>query len=212
MKRFVEGEDRRQAYLLPEFAGRLRGRGQPGPGGRGVHRRAGSGRAWVRGRAAGGDGATGLSPGDDVEALPLRLPQPPAVQPPARARSRAQHRADVADRAAGAGLQDHRQLPPRQRSGDPRGVRAVRGPVPPDEPLHQGDRRDRRQQVQGGEQPRQELHRGQGRQAPAAGRRQHRSLPGRAGPGRPRRRATSPRPRPPASRTRSPVCAGRCRP
>ena len=32
--------------------------------------------------------------------------------------------------------------------------------VPPDEALHQGDRRHRRQQVQGGEQPRPELHRG----------------------------------------------------
>src|SRR5216683_108615 len=45
----------------------------------------------------------------------------------------------------------------------------------------------RRQQVQSGEQPRQELHGSQGRQADGAGRRQHRALPGGAGPGRPRR-------------------------
>ena len=46
-----------------------------------------------------------------------------------------------------------------------------------------GCRRHRRQQVQGGEQSRQELHRGQGGQAPGAGRRQHRALPGGPGPG-----------------------------
>ena len=46
---------------------------------------------------------------------------------------------------------------------------------------------DRRQQVQSGEQPRQELHGSQGHRADGAGRRQHRALPEGAGPGRPRR-------------------------
>ena len=48
----------------------------------------------------------------------------------------AQHRADVADRPADAGLQDDRRLPPRQRAGDPRGLRAVRRAVPSAEPVH----------------------------------------------------------------------------
>ena len=44
---------------------------------------------------------------------------------------------------------------------------------------------DRRQQVQGGERARQELHPGQAEEADGAGRGQHRALPGGAGDGRP---------------------------
>jgi hypothetical protein len=46
--------------------------------------------------------ATGLPSLDAAEDLPLRLSQPPAVEPAARTGSAAQYRADVADRAAGA--------------------------------------------------------------------------------------------------------------
>jgi transposase len=52
---------------------------------------------------------------------------------------------------------------------------------------------DRRQQVQSGEQPRQELHGRQGHRADGAGRRQHRALPEGAGPGRTAKIAISPR-------------------
>ena len=58
-----------------------------------------------------------------------------------------------------------RRLPLRQRAGDPRGLRAVRRAVPSVQPFHADDRCDRREQVQGGQQSRQELHSGQGRQA-----------------------------------------------
>ena len=44
-------------------------------------------------------------------------------------RDPAQHRVDVADRPADAGLQDDRRLSPRQRAGDPCGLRAVHCPV-----------------------------------------------------------------------------------
>jgi hypothetical protein len=62
-------------------------------------------------------------------------------------------------------FKDDRRLPPRQRAGDPRGLRAVRRAVPSVQPFHADYRCDRREQVQGGQQSRQELHSGQGRQA-----------------------------------------------
>ena len=60
--------------------------------------------------------------------------------------------------------------------GHQSGVRSVHRALPPAPPVHQGDRGDRRQQVQSGQQPRQELHTDQGRQAHGAGGRQHRTL------------------------------------
>src|SRR5262249_33288067 len=57
-----------------------------------------------------------------AEDLPLRLSQPRAVEPAARTGSAAQYRADVADWAAGARLQDDRRLSQGQRRGDPGGV------------------------------------------------------------------------------------------
>jgi transposase len=63
------------------------------------------------------------------------------------------------------GLQDDRRLPPRQRAGDPRGLCAVRRAVPSVQPFHAGGHCDRREQVQGSQQSRQELHSGKGRQA-----------------------------------------------
>src|SRR5262249_25549594 len=80
----------------------LRRRGEPGPGGRGLHRRTGPCRGGIFGDDAGGDRPAGLSSLDAAEDLPLRLSQPRAVEPAARTRNAAQHRADVADRAAGA--------------------------------------------------------------------------------------------------------------
>ena len=78
---------------------RLRRRGQPGARGRRLRRHARSGRARLRCRAR-GDGTAGLSSGDDAQDLRLRLSQPGAVIASARARMRAQPRADLADRPA----------------------------------------------------------------------------------------------------------------
>ena len=52
-----------------------------------------------------------------IQALHLRLLQPRAVEPAAGARVPAQHRSDVADRAARTRLQDHRRLPKGQQRG-----------------------------------------------------------------------------------------------
>jgi hypothetical protein len=53
----------------------------------------------------------------------------------------------VADRPTDAGLQDDRRLPPRQRAGDPRGLRAVCRAVPSVQPFHADYCCDRREQV-----------------------------------------------------------------
>jgi hypothetical protein len=42
----------------------------------------------------------------------------------------------VACRPADAGLQDHRRFPQRQRSCDPGGLHAIRGALPPAQPVH----------------------------------------------------------------------------
>jgi hypothetical protein len=136
---------------------------------------------------AGGDGPAGLSSLDAAEDLPLRLPQPPPVEPAAGTGSAAQYRADVADRAARARLQDDCRLPQGQWRGDPGGVSSVCGALPSAQTFHRCRCCDRRQQVQSGEQSRQELHGGQGRRADGTGGRQHRALPEGTGPGRPRR-------------------------
>src|SRR5499433_1981944 len=72
-------------------------------------------------------------------------------------------------------------------TGDPGGVFPICGVVPRAGPVHPSSGCDRRQQVQSGEQPGQELHGRQGHRADGPGRRQHRALPEGAGPGRPRR-------------------------
>ena len=53
----------------------------------------------------------------------------------------------------------------RDRACDPRGLCAVHRAVPSVQPFHAGYRCDRREQVQGSQQSRQELHSGKGRQA-----------------------------------------------
>src|SRR5512139_4265308 len=71
-----------------------------------------------------------------------------------------------------------RRLSSRQRTGDPRCLRPVRRLVPQSQPVHASCRGARREPVQGRQQPRQELHGGQGRQTHRAGGGQHRALPG----------------------------------
>ena len=74
---------------------------------------------------------------------------------------------------------------PGKRAGDPRGLRAIHRAVSSVQPVHPSRRGHRREQVQGGQHPRQELHGGQARQTHRAGRDQHRALPGGPGPRRP---------------------------
>ena len=81
MKRFVEGEDRRQGVLLPEFLDDWVSQENPV---RAID-------VFVDELDLGGLGFEG-------------------VEPSAGAGSRSQRRADVADGTAGPGLQDHRRL------------------------------------------------------------------------------------------------------
>src|SRR3984957_14091756 len=161
MKRFVEGEDRRQATLLPDSLEDYVTEDNPV---RVVD-------VFIDELDLEALGFSGVVPEvtgrsfDASEDLPLRLSQSHPVEPAARTGDPTQHRAHVADRPTDAGLQDDRRLPPRQRAGDPRGLRAVRRAAPSVQPFHADYRCDRREQVQGGQQSRQELHSGQGRQA-----------------------------------------------
>src|SRR5271155_1413979 len=82
--------------------GGLRRRGEPGSGDRDLRRRTGPGHLGIFRDEAGGDGPAGLPSLDAAEDLPLRLPQPPSVEPATGTRSAAQYGVDVADRAAGA--------------------------------------------------------------------------------------------------------------
>ena len=156
------------AAALP---GGLRRRGESGSGDRGLHRRIGPGQLGFFRDDAGGDRPASLPSLDAAEDLSLRLPQPHSVEPAAGTRSAAQCRIDVADRAVGTRLQDDCRLSQGQRHGDPGGVRPVRRAVPSAQTLHSCRCCDRRQQVQSGEQPRQELYGGQGHRADGAGRR-----------------------------------------
>ncbi len=185
MKRFIEGEDRSQATLLPACLDDYIAEDNPV---RAVDAFVEEfdlhGTRLCRCRA-GRDRPARVSPGGAAQALHLRLSEPHRLQSPARARSAAQRRADVAHRPAGARLQDHRRLPARQRRRHPRGVSPLRAAVPGAEALHPGDRGHRQQQVQGGQQPRPQLHAEQGRPAPAADRAEHPALSGCAGDRRP---------------------------
>jgi hypothetical protein len=130
MKRFVEGEDRLQGVLLPEFLDDYVAEGN-----------------LVRVidvfvdeldlRALGFERvvpeATGRPAYHPATLLKIylygylnRIQSKPA----ARTGEPTQPRADVADRPTDAGLQDNRRLPPRQRAGDPRGLCAVHRAVP----------------------------------------------------------------------------------
>ena len=108
MKRFIEGDDRSQSVLFPERLDDWIDEDNP-----------------VRvvdvfvdeldlatlgfdGAEPAATGRPAYHPCDAAEDLHLRLPEPHPVQPPAGARGAAQCRADLADRAPDAGLQDHR--------------------------------------------------------------------------------------------------------
>src|SRR5713101_5594568 len=103
MHRFIDGEDRMQQTLLPHSLEDYVSEENPvrvievfidelaRPCGLRVCR-----------GYAGGDGTAVLPSLDAAEDLPLRLPQPPAVEPAARTGSATQYRADVVGWAAGA--------------------------------------------------------------------------------------------------------------
>ena len=183
MKRFVEGEDRRQGVLLPEFLDDYVSEENPVRVIDVFVEELDLGALGFEGVVPEATGRPGLSSGRAAEDLRLRLHQPDRLEPPAGAGGPAQRRADVADRTAGARLQDHRRLQEGQRPGDPGDLPQVHRSVPATGPVQPRRGGDRWQQVQGGERPGQELHQGQAEEADGAGRGQHRALHGRAGDG-----------------------------
>jgi transposase len=85
MKRFVEGEDRRQAYLLPESLDDYVSEDNPVRVVEVFIDELDLGRWGSRACQPAATGRPAYHPVDDVEAVSLRLPQPPAVEPPAGA-------------------------------------------------------------------------------------------------------------------------------
>src|SRR5258706_8386466 len=125
MKRFIEGEDRRQATSLPDCLEDYVSDENPV---RVIE-------AFIDEldlKALGFDGVVPrshgtafLSSGHAVEDLSLWLFELP-VELQARTGNSAQHRIDVADGPLDARFQNHRRFPPRQRPRDPCGLLAVR--------------------------------------------------------------------------------------
>ena len=85
----------------------------------------------------------------------------------------------------GARSQNHRRLPQGQWPWHQESLRALRRGVPQDGIARDGQRRHRRQQIQSGQQSRQELHTRQGRSAADANGRKCGALSGAARHGRP---------------------------
>ena len=151
MKRFVEGEDRRQATLLPDSLEDYVTEDNPV---RVID-------VFIDELDLEALGLSGVAP--EVTGLPAYHPATllkiylygylNRIQSSRRLERETQRSIElmVADRPTDAGLQDDRRLPPRQRAGDPRGLRAVRRAVPSVQPFHADYRCDRREQVQGGQ-------------------------------------------------------------
>src|SRR5262245_42685544 len=154
MKRFVEGEDRRQGALLPHCLDDYVTENNPVRVIEAFIDELDLATLGLRRCRPRDHWAPSVPSSDATEDLSLRLSQPRAVEPAARTGSAAQYRADVADRAAGTRLQDDRRLPQGQWRGDPGGVRPACGVVPPAGAVHPRRCCDRRQQVQSGEQSR----------------------------------------------------------
>src|SRR5215469_13955214 len=101
MKRFVEGEDRRQVVLLPHCLDDYVTENNPVRVIEAFIDEPGSGDTGLRRCRPRDYWAPSVPSSDAIEDLSLRLSQPRAVEPAARTGSTAQYRADVADRAPG---------------------------------------------------------------------------------------------------------------
>ena len=118
MKRFVEGEDRRQGILLPEFLEDYVSEENPVRVIDVFVEELDLGALGFEGVVPEATGRPAYHPGVLLKNPRLRLHQPDRLEPPAGAGGPAQPRADVADRTAGSRLQDHRRLQEGQRPGD----------------------------------------------------------------------------------------------
>ena len=132
MKRFIAGEDRQQITLLPDCPDNYITAGNPV---RLVEVFVDELDLPTLGFAGAVPEATGRPAYHPAILLKNYLHGSLDGVPSARTREPAQHRADLADRSAAARLQDAGQLPQGQRFGHPGRLRAVRGAVPPAEPV-----------------------------------------------------------------------------
>ena len=108
----------------------------------------------------GGHGPAGVSPGDAAEDLHLRLPQPRSSRAGGWS-ARAQRNVELMW-LTGRLAPDFKTIADFRKDNGAairKVCRAVHRAVPAAQAVLRGDRGDRRQQVQGGQQPRQELHR-----------------------------------------------------
>ena len=186
MKRFVEGADRGQVDAVAGVPRRLGRRGQSGSRDRCVRRCARSGRARLRRRRAAATGRPAYHP-----AMLLKLyiyGYLNRVQSSRRLEREAGRNLEVIW-LLGRLVPDHKTIADFRKDNGPairkvcaRFVELCRA----DRPADDGERRDRRLEVQGGQQPRQQLHRGQDGAAPPADRGERRAL---SAPARHRRSA-----------------------
>src|SRR5476651_82285 len=182
MKRFVEGENRRQAVLLPEYLDDYVSEENPV---RVIE-------VFVEELELGALGFAGVVP--EATGRPAYHPSVllkiyvygyiNQIASSRRLERESQRNVELMWLTGpGAGLQDHCRLQEGQRRGDPGDLPPVHRSVPATGPVQPRRGGDRRQQVQGSERSGQELHQGQAEEADGAGRGQHRALPGRAGDG-----------------------------
>lgn len=111
MKRFIEGESRSQSTLLPECLDDYITEDNPVRAVEAFIEELDLLALGFAGMEPAATGRPSLSPFDSVEALSVWVSEPHTIQSAAGARVPAQHRTDVADWQACAGLQDYRGLP-----------------------------------------------------------------------------------------------------
>ena len=182
MKRFIEGEDRSQTALLPPSLDDYVAEDNPVRVVEAFVEQLDLRQLGFEGAAPAATGRPGYHP-----AVLLKLyvyGYLNRIQSSRRLEREAQRNLEVMwlTGRLDARLQDHRQLPQGQRSRHPRCVPPVHRAVPQAGSFYPGAGGHRWQQVQGRQQPRQELHRRQAQAAYGTDRREHRRLSGGARP------------------------------
>lgn len=119
MSRFIEGQNREQSVLFPERLDDYIGEDNPVRVIDAFVDELDLAKLGFDGVYAEETGRPRVPPRDATANLRLRIYESHPVEPPAGARDAAQSRIDLAHRSPVSGLQDHRGLSSRQRTGDP---------------------------------------------------------------------------------------------
>ena len=126
MKRFIEGEDRRPATLLPDCLEDYVSDDNPVRVIEAFIDELDLKSLGFEGVVPEATGRPSYHPAGAFERFIFTAIELHPVEPPAGAGDPAQHGTDVPDGPPDAGFQDHRRFPPRQRPGNWRGLHAVR--------------------------------------------------------------------------------------